>query len=261
MNIEISKKQMIVMIIVILLMFLLVLRAYFSFIWPLNKEILGKRSELKAVNVDLVLAEKEIKQFSEQMVIGTTELQKKVPVKRLLDQLLLDIEKAEIISDTRITELKLNGTNIDEEVEFNTDKNETDTTENTSNETENTKPEKSSNVSEEKLPNGIKRISFSLKGEANTYFEMESFITSLESLKRIVKVDALKFTGVEEIFSVDQEEQSVEFELTIAGYYFPKLEDLRDELPPLDTPESANKKNPLSSFSDKSNEDTEEKQP
>lgn len=261
MNLQISKKQMGLIFLVIFFMVSLVAGVYYLFMKPLNEQLERKHSELEMANQGLVLVENQLKQFTEKTVISSMKLQKQVPVKRLLDQLVLDIEKAEIISDTKINELKLNGSESDEEVVFKTNENEAATSGNNQSDSENTESTNSSKVPEEKLPNGIKKISVTLKGDANTYFEMESFINSLENLKRIIKVDALKYTGVEEIYSVEQKDQPVEFELTIAGYYFPKLEDLRNELPPLDTPESANKKNPLSSFSDKTNEDTEEKQP
>ena len=261
MNLQISKKQMGLIFLVIIFMVSLVAGVYYLFMKPLNEQLERKHSELEMANQGLVLVEDQLKQLTEKTVISSMKLQKQVPVKRLLDQLLLDIEKAEIISDTKINELKLNGSESDEEVVFKTNENEAAASGNNQSDTENTELADTPKIPEEKLPTGIKKISVTLKGEANTYFEMESFITSLENLKRIVKVDTLKFTGLEEIYSVEQKFQPVEFELTIAGYYFPKLEDLRDELPPLDSPGGANKKNPLSSFSEKSNEDSEEKQP
>ncbi len=261
MNLQISKKQRGLIFLVIILMVSLVAGVYYLFMKPLNEQLERKHSELEMANQGLVLVENQLKQLTEKTVISSMKLQKQIPVKRLLDQLLLDIEKAEIISDTKINELKLNGSESDEEVVFKTNENEAAASGNNQSDTENTESADAPKIPEEKLPTGIKKISVTLKGEANTYFEMESFITSLENLKRIVKVDALKFTGLEEIYSVEQKDQPVEFELTIAGYYYPKLEDLRDELPPLDSPGGANKKNPLSSFSEKLNEDSEENQP
>ena len=40
-------------------------------------------------------------------------------------------------------------------------------------------------------------------------------------------------------------EEKISFDLSISAFYFPKLEDLRKELPPIDTPEISNKKNPF----------------
>lgn len=266
MNLRISKKQAGLIFLVILLLVSFVAGAYFLFIKPVNDQLERKQSELKMANQGLEMIENSLKRSTEKTIENSMELQKKVPVKRLLDQLLLNIDKAEIISDTTINEIKLNGSAEDEEIAFETDETETEQTEpenieTTETETENTEAIDSTKILEEKLPNGIKKVSITMNGEALTYFELEKFISSLESLQRIVKVEALKFTGLEEIHSVEQEEQKVQFELTVAGYYFPNLEDLRDELPPLDTPEIANKKNPLSQFSEEEDQDTEEKQP
>ncbi|KON86884.1 hypothetical protein AF332_08745 [Sporosarcina globispora] len=59
----------------------------------------------------------------------------------------------------------------------------------------------------------------------------------------------MRYKGFDEVVSVMQEDQMVEFELAIAAYYYPELEELRKELPPMDTQGISNKRNPLSSFS------------
>src|SRR5690606_27887187 len=132
------------------------------------------------------------------------ELQKQVPVKRLLDQLLLDIEKSEIISDVNIIEMKMNGTESDEEIDLSEEEENQPQEENS--ETEDSKEiSETDPLIEEKLPNGIKKVSIVLNGQADTYFEMESFIKNLLDLKRVLKVESLKYTGFDEIVSVMQE--------------------------------------------------------
>ncbi|XIH35465.1 pilus assembly protein PilO [Cytobacillus firmus] len=212
-----------------------------------------KQSELQMATQQLTIIENNLQNLNEQTVLSTIELQKQVPVKRLLDQLLLDIEKSEIISDANIIEMKMNGTESDEEIDLSEEEenqpqeeiSETETVTEDSKENSETDP-----LIEEKLPNGIKKVSIVLNGQADTYFEMESFIKNLLDLKRILKVESLKYTGFDEIVSVMQEDQVVEFELAIAAYYYPELAELQKELPPLDTPRISNKRNPLSSFSE-----------
>ncbi|MFE8696883.1 pilus assembly protein PilO [Cytobacillus sp. FJAT-53684] len=257
MNLQISKKQIFISIITILLVGALSAGAYFLFLQPVNEKLERKQTELKMANQELTIIENSLKQSNEKTVLSSMELQKQVPVKRLLDQLLLDIEKAEIISDTTVNELKLDGSSKDEEIDFQTGESKEATAEETS-DSDNTDSLDSTSVEEETLPMGIKKISISMVGEAKTYFELEKFIDSLEQLKRIVKVEALRFTGLEEIYSVEQGNEFIQFELTIASYYYPELEDLLDEIPSLDTPEISNRKNPLSSFSDASNEEVNE---
>ncbi len=99
MNLEISKKQLFILAFTILINGLLTVGAYFLYVVPTNNTLEQNKSELKMTNQELSIIQNKLKQTSDQSIESTMELQKQVPVKRLLDQLLLDIEKAEIISD------------------------------------------------------------------------------------------------------------------------------------------------------------------
>ena len=231
--------------------------SYFLFLQPLTDKLDRKQTELDMASQELTIIENSLEQSTKQTILSSMELQKEVPVKRLLDQLLLDLEKAEIISDTNIMEIKLNGSEKDEEVEFKMDEGQ-EAEDSSVEKSEETDVDNTSPYREESLPNGIKKVSISLIGEAATYFEFEKFLASLEELKRIVKVEELKFTGLDELYSIEQDTKLVEFELTLAAYYFPNLEDLQDEIPPLDTPNVSNKKNPLSSFPEADKEEDEQ---
>ncbi|NYE07812.1 type II secretory pathway component GspD/PulD (secretin) [Bacillus niacini] len=110
------------------------------------------------------------------------ELQKQVPVKRLLDQLLLNIEKAEIVSGTNIIEIKINGTEQDEEIEVVVEKSDSGSSKQNGNEETKTQEDVT-------LPNGIKKTSIILIGEAESYFDLEKFLYELQEMKRTVKID------------------------------------------------------------------------
>ncbi|WP_404355654.1 pilus assembly protein PilO [Cytobacillus firmus] len=250
---EISKKQLLYVLLTLVFIAGIAFGSYYLFIKPVNDKMDRKQSELQMATQQLTIIENNLQQMNEQTVLSTVELQKQVPVKRLLDQLLLDIEKSEIISDVNIIEMKMNGTESDEEIDLSEEEENQPQEENSETETETEDSKENSGTDpliEEKLPNGIKKVSIVLNGQADTYFEMESFIKNLLDLKRILKVESLKYTGFDEIVSVMQEDQMVEFELAIAAYYYPELAELQKELPPLDTPRISNKRNPLSSFSE-----------
>ncbi|MFE4520655.1 pilus assembly protein PilO [Cytobacillus firmus] len=250
---EISKKQLLYVLLTLVFIAGIAFGSYYLFIKPVNDKMDRKQSELQMATQQLTIIENNLQQMNEQTVLSTVELQKQVPVKGLLDQLLLDIEKSEIISDVNIIEMKMNGTESDEEIDLSEEEENQPQEENSETETEMEDSKENSGTDpliEEKLPNGIKKVSIVLNGQADTYFEMESFIKNLLDLKRILKVESLKYTGFDEIVSVMQEDQMVVFELAIAAYYYPELAELQKELPPLDTPRISNKRNPLSSFSE-----------
>lgn len=246
MNREISKKRLVYVLLALIFISGIGFGSYYLLIKPANEKMDRKQSELQMATQQLSIIENNLQQLNEQNVLSTVELQKQVPVKRLLDQLLLDIEKSEIISDVNIIEMKMNGTESDEEIDLSKEGENQSQEENSEKERTETEDSKENSeidpLIEERLPNGIKKISIVLNGQADTYFEMESFIKNLLNLKRVLKVESLKYTGFDEIVSVMQEVQMVEFELVIAAYYYPELAELQKELPPLDTPRISNKK-------------------
>ncbi|WP_040207786.1 pilus assembly protein PilO [Neobacillus jeddahensis] len=247
MNLELSRKHLIILIFSLVVIVLLAVGSYYLYIVPVQNNLELKKSELKTSTQELSIIRNKLKQASDQTVESTMELQEKVPVKRLQDQLLLNIEKAEIVSDSVITNMKLNGTESDEDELATT---ETTTTNNQNTQTDTDEKTENSSQQDITLPNGMRKTSILITGEAKTYFEMEKFLTELTSLSRIIKIDQLKFTGREEIYSVDQATEPLKFEVTISAYYYPSLLDLQKEIPPLDTPDVSNKKNPLSEFSE-----------
>jgi type IV pilus assembly protein PilO len=99
---------------------------------------------------------------------------------------------------------------------------------------------------------GLKKLNVNLSVESPTYEDIEKFIATLESLKRIVVVESINYSGGEEITTLDpeKEKEPISYTLTVSAYYLPGLEDLIAELPKIDAPVPAKKKNPLNTFSD-----------
>jgi type IV pilus assembly protein PilO len=66
-------------------------------------------------------------------------------------------------------------------------------------------------------------------------------------------VESINYTGGPEITSLDQEQTKLTYSLTVSAFYMPTLADLQAQLPHIDAPAPANKKNPLSQFTDTTN--------
>jgi type IV pilus assembly protein PilO len=81
---------------------------------------------------------------------------------------------------------------------------------------------------------------------------LEKFISTLESLNRIVVVESINYSGGQEITSLEKEPAAdkLSYSLSVSAYYLPTLNDLIADLPKIDAPGPANKKNPLSAFTD-----------
>ena len=242
----------------IILILLAAVFSYYLYLMPLFNKVETKKSELQMAEQQVDILESKLNSTGTETTTNTIELQKKVPVKRLLEQALLEIEKAEIISDSNIIEISVNGTDSDETV---TD--EELTTADKAIDEANAQDENASDeqaaTEEVVLPNGIHQTTINIIGEASTYFELETFLEKMESSDRIMTVDSLNITGPKEIMSVEDSDQVIDFELTLSIYYYPALNDLIEDLPPLETPKVSERKNPFDTGTlDKNEEEVDE---
>lgn len=168
----------------------------------------------------------ERRQLSKESVI---ELQKQLPTKPLLDQFLIDLEKAEVVSKSSILSMSF-GENDEGTGEQSNDQNE---------ENEVSDPPTSS------LPEGIEKITVTLEVQSSSYYQLEEFIEALEGTNRIITVESLAFTGNEELITEDQPVAPLRYSLKVSALYYPKLEELKDKISELEIPKPAEKTSPL----------------
>ncbi|QPA30234.1 pilus assembly protein PilO [Thermaerobacillus caldiproteolyticus] len=238
MTVRFSKRQL-----VFLFTFLIVIAAFFAVLYVYTLKPLYNRMDELSATVDsekqlLAATKAQVSQQQTQNTESVVELEKKVPVKPLVEQLLLDLEKAEVISDSFISNMTFN-----EEAEINSS--EQSSTTNETNDQKETKSSTSSSESSLSLPSGLKKISVQLTVQSPSYYQLERFLQTLEELPRIVSVESLSFTGNPELTSIDTEVKPLTYSLTISAFYHPGLAHLQNELPPLDVPPPSEKRNPL----------------
>jgi type IV pilus assembly protein PilO len=262
MKLRLSKIDKIILLTGILLLVMIILFAQFIKLTPLKSDVSLKQQSLKTEQKLLEVVTQDKVEDTAKVVEDTRELQKKVPVKPLLEQFILDLEKAETVSNSVISSMSFSK---DADVtivttESTTENTTTDQSNATSSETATTS-EQSGTASQAEAAttdqstapaatNGLKKLTVSLSVESPAYEDLEKFIETLESLERIVVVESISYSGGEEITTLEQEVAPLTYSLTISAYYLPTLDDLIAELPKIDAPAPANKKNPLSSFSD-----------
>lgn len=198
--------------------------------------------------------------------VATGSLQQKVPVKPMSDRLILDFEKAELLSKSLITtivftegeeetitatpeediaQLENRETAADQENTDGTDQSEESTGENVTDQAEEEIAPAEQPLSEEVLPAGIRKIRAQMTVESPGYAEMDMFIHTLENQLRMLKVEQLEFTGPEEAQKLIGEEEPITYNITVAAYYMPELLDLLQDSPEIDTPDPAHKKDPF----------------
>ncbi len=257
---------------VILLLIIGGVYGYFGLLSPLHQRIEAVDTEMKQQEVLLKTASESIA-VTTQTSENTFALQEEVPVKPLVDQLMLQFEKAEVLSDSLILTMDFTDGNELEEEEVvaeeettddtasedtatnDTAENEADTTE-ASNEVEDDISNQNETVEPsetpipavpEVLPKGVKKITAKMSVVSKDYDGIRKFITTIEELKRVIVVEGITFTGMDEleIASADAVTDQLKYEITISAYYLPELTDYLKDLPKGEFPAPNGKEDPL----------------
>ncbi|MBS4215480.1 hypothetical protein [Neobacillus rhizophilus] len=254
----------------LLIIILVFVYAQFLSLIPLKSDLASKQQEQKTEQKLLDIMSKKQTDSQKTEPENTNELQKQLPVMPLQEQFLLDLEKAETVSNSQIKSMSFtkdadvappasetaaanNGTNqgaaqnqgtTNQANAQNQSPSQTQTATNpgTNNQSAAQQPAAAA------APNGLKKITVQLQVESQTYGDLEKFIETLESLPRIVVVEAINYSGGEEVTKLDQEKQPLSYSLTLSAFYMPGLTDLAGQLPKIEAPAPAGKDNPLSQF-------------
>jgi type IV pilus assembly protein PilO len=281
-----SKRDKLIIAAILLLLVIFIVTAQFYFLNPLKSDLKGKEQTLTSEQKQLEEAGKKNGGTTVKSTENTSELQKKLPVKPLQDQFILDLEKAETVSNSKIK--SMNFTDSGQTGNANSQSNSgsgssqqptsqsslgaagqqstSGTTLGTAGQQTSgtssgaTQPQRSSQTStstvnqqtgtSSAMPAGLNKLTAQLNVESPSYEDFEKFIGTLESLKRIVMVESITYTGSSEVTSLSQNIQLFSYNLTVSAFYMPELTDLQPQLPKVDYPAPANKQNPLSQFPD-----------
>jgi type IV pilus assembly protein PilO len=249
MKLSFSKKHKLTLLIGILLIILLVVFAQFFKLSSLKSDLESKERTLASEKKLLeVISQKELDE-TKKVTEDTRELQKKIPVSALQEQFILDLEKAENVSNSKILSMGFSK-DADVALESGTPP-ANETAESTEVPEVKTVQETQAEQVAPAPTTGLKKLTVTLSVESLTYEAVEKFIATLESLKRIVVVESITYSGGEEITTLDPEkvDEPLLYTLTVSAYYLPGLDDLIAELPKIDAPAPANKKNPLNANS------------
>jgi type IV pilus assembly protein PilO len=246
MTVRFSKRQIVILLLLFVVFGAIFAGLYFYLLYPryqqieqLTNTVMNEKKILEAIKAD---AAKQREGLPESVVA----LQKKIPVKPLTEQLLLDLQKAEVVSNSLISSISFSeGENAaagEEETNATTGKTEINATKE---KTETNAAPAPVQSPADALPDGLKKVTVQLTVHSPTYYQLERFLQTLENLERIVSVEKLSFAGNPELISVDTEVNPLTYSLTVSAFYYPKLADLQKLLPQLDVPPPSEKDNPL----------------
>ncbi|MBN3554229.1 hypothetical protein JYA63_08140 [Fictibacillus nanhaiensis] len=262
---------------VIVLFFVGGVYGYFGVLSPLHQQIESVDAETKQ-QIDFLDKATAPPAVTAQTSENTFALQEEVPVKPLIDQLMLQFEKAEVLSDSLILTMDFSdGEASEDEEEVAPEEESTEeaaseesptgessenesTEQETSTETSETAAETVSNEDDdvepseattppvpEVLPEGVKKITAEMSVVSKNYESIQTFIQTIEELKRVIVVEAITFSGMDELemASADAVKDQLKYEITISAYYLPELTDYLKDLPKGEFPAPNGKENPL----------------
>ncbi|MEC1696830.1 LysM peptidoglycan-binding domain-containing protein [Schinkia azotoformans] len=259
MNLRFNNKRTLIAIVCVVLIVALIAGEYFLFLKPLKNEVKTVKTQLETEEKLYEAMAQRVADSTNEVLEQTSTLQKKLPVQPFLEQFLLDLEKAEVISNSLITNMSFSDgeLSIDEATQQNLTVEEQINADTDVNYEVNGKEVFSGNEAQQgenqtenqpaipTVPEGMKRITVNLTVKSDNYFDMLKFLKVIENLERITKIDSLSLAGGEEVKSVDDKVEGLTYTLVLSTFYYPKLEELKDQLPAFETPPPSNKDNPL----------------
>ena len=216
------------------------LYVYFLHFQPLQQKVNELEAAITKEKQELAMIDETGQSSAKKEIVNTSELQQKIPVQPLTDQIVLSLEEAEVASGTLITSLTFQeGEGIEEQSLETEDylgiETETET------ETETGKTDESA----ENLPGGVKQIQAEMTVASPSYKELQTFVKEIEQLPRMAKVESLQFAGTQEARELVVEPENLSFQVVVSFYYYPELEELVQQLPNYEAPPASDKENPL----------------
>ncbi|MGK7377889.1 pilus assembly protein PilO [Planococcus sp. 1R117A] len=202
--------------IILAIVFLLALGAYSYFMVyaPAKEARLQAEQTLSSERDVLIALQTQLKEIPEGEKISTSELQQKVSIEPLSELLVLQIEQAELLSKSLVTDIGI----VEEPV---------------------TLP-----VPVEGLEN-LQQVKTTVGFQTADYNGITTFIKEIEAMDRILVIDSIDFGANKEVTTVEEVKEPLDVTLSFSAYFRPDLIALADTLPKVDAPPPAGKMNPL----------------
>ena len=188
--------------------------AYFMVYSPAKEARMMAEQTFKSEREVLMALQEQVKALPEEERVSTAELQQRVSVEPLSELIILQLEQAELLSRSQVKSLQI----AESPLELLTPV--------------------------EGIEN-VQKIQTTVAFETDDYAGITKFIEEIESMKRILIIDAINFASNGEVTTVDGEDEILEVTLSFSAFYRPDLIALADTLPKVDAPPPANKVDPL----------------
>lgn len=247
---RLEKKHVYMLIVLFLMLSGLLYYLYMTMYKPAEQNASRANAELEMLQKAVAIQQNQFQPDDGTERKSATELQKVIPSEPLIEQFILDIEKAEVKSNSLVQQMTFGertaateGSSSALEHYDEMDKNYGSSGDET----------EEGNSDSEKLPvtmpEGLQKEMVQLSVESPTYFDLETFLATLQGGKRYVEVENLTFTGPTERVMLDErKEDKLAYTIDVSIYYHTGIQELKKNLPELETPPAGNKQQPFSNY-------------
>ncbi|HWL23566.1 MAG TPA: potassium transporter [Ureibacillus sp.] len=233
MKLSSSKNSQILLL--VLLVVALLFAVYYYVVLPKQTEVDSLNRSISSLSTEVKTLQASVKQTESAKNSKTTnqyELSKLVPQSREVDKLLLNIEEIEYVTNSIVTNISFSEfdtaaadadiqiTSADENTEGQSETDQTQNSESTEGATAEESPSPITSLTGT-LPAELKLITFKLEVTSPDYMSLLQFIQELESLDRIMHVDAINYSllGEEAEFEEDVTD-TVNASIQVTTFYY-----------------------------------------
>lgn len=230
-----ERKSLVILIIVIL--FLLLGLVYLNLVKPLKDESKTAKTNIEVLETDIQLLQAQVEgEASGQADRPDNQffLERKMPLDRSIDELILSLQEIEMISEVRLENISFNNydsglTEADQVIDREEDTEETGDVDggelNDDVETEVVDEFTEPPVSDvaENLPANVKLITVELSVISPNFHQFEVFLQEIEKLERVTRVDTLSFSkpGEQDLLNPEGEaDTTVSIDVQITTFYY-----------------------------------------
>ncbi|MBM7701360.1 hypothetical protein [Metabacillus iocasae] len=233
----VSKKQWLIFLLVLLIVVGSVTVGYLQLMRPIQQEVSLIKDELKTEQQIVKALKANAPTQNDMLLKSSIELQKRLPVKPFTEQFMLELEKAEVVSDSLILSISFAA---DAELVVEKEENEVNLEEDA------TEEQPKLETTSELMPVGFQKITATLSVESKRYDDFLLFLKTIEQSSRISQIEGISFNGPQEATRLaDVDKPTLQYELIVSTFYYPTLDKLQDQIPTIETPSPAGKEDPF----------------
>lgn len=207
------------------LLFILLMVIYLAFLRPLSGELKMKESSLIDLQGNIASLEKEVSLLAEdetEIEIEQISLQKRIPLTKELENLVLTLQEIELVSLSRIESIEFHYDSSLPTSDFLSESESDDEDEEIANEEATGDTETIPAIDLSEKPESLQIITVRMDVLSPTYEDFLHFITEIEQQERIMSVSRLYFEKPteEELIIAEEPDETMTYSVEIITFYY-----------------------------------------